>query len=326
MTHNDKKHTPFTFHPFAIESLLAILYGLFVLWIAVSIVFFALRVIPGDAISTALAQSGSSQADIASQRHSLGLDESWLIQYQRYLFDLIKGDFGTSLVSYQPVTTAILARLGPTLALGFAAFGVAISVGGILGIINSFDNPRWLYQLTNGMIALSQAVPFYVTALIVIYIFSLKLDILPAFGSQTPLHLVLPASTLGFHTGGSIAHVLSLNLRDTYRQPFMLTARAKGLPLLDQLDHALRVAILPTLSVLALQAGFLLSGTVIIEVMFVRRGLGSLLYQSVLDRDYPIVQALAIFSAIIYLLTNAASNLARRLLDPRMLSDLSNNR
>jgi peptide/nickel transport system permease protein len=135
--------------------------------------------------------------------------------------------------------------------------------------------------------------------------------------------LILPACTLGFHTGGSIAHVLSFNLRDTYRQYFMLTARAKGLPPADQLDHALRVALVPTLSILALQAGFLLSGTVIIEVMFVRRGLGSLLYQSVLDRDYPIVQALAIFGAIIYLLVNAASNLARRLLDPRLSANLA---
>lgn len=323
MAQNESTRKTINFRPLAIESLQALLYGLFVLWIAVSLVFFALRMIPGDAVSTALTQSGSTQEDILARQEALGFDDSWLSQYGRYLSEIIRGDFGTSLVSYQPVTTAIFARLGPTLALGLAAFSVAITIGIILGILNSLDNPQWLRRLTDSIIALAQAVPFYVTALIVIYLFSLKLDLLPASGSQTPLHLILPACTLGFHTGGSIAHVLSLNLRDTYRQYFMLVAKSKGLPPIDQLDHALRVAILPTLSILALQAGFLLSGTVIIEVMFVRRGLGSLLYQSVLDRDYPVVQALAIFGAIVYLLANAASHLARRLLDPRLLVTLS---
>ncbi len=290
------------------------LYGAFVLWLALTLAFVALRILPGDAVSGT--QLDRTQAEIDAQREQLGLDDSITVQYARYLSRLMRADLGTSLITREKVGAMISVRLGPTLALGMAAFGIALLLGTILGFVSSLDTP--LRSLSEAIIVLSQAVPIYVTALLVIYLFSLKLDWLPASGSRSPLHLILPATTLGFHTAGSIGHVLSNSLRDAYTQLFMLTARAKGLPPVDQFDHAIRVAVLPTLTVLALQAGFLLSGTVIIEVIFLRRGLGSLLYQAVLDRDYPVVQALTLLSALLYVTANGISSLGRHWLDPRL--------
>lgn len=291
-----------------------LLHSIFVLWISLTLVFVALRVLPGDALSGT--QFDRSQAEIEAQREQLGLNDSLLVQYGRYLLDLLQAELGTSLVTREKVSVMIGVRLVPTLSLGLAAFGIATLIGSVLGIISSWNTP--LRPVSDAIIVMAQALPIYVTALLLIYLFSLELDWLPASGSSSPLHLILPATTLGFHTAGSIAHVLNASLRDAYDQPYLLTARAKGLPLIDQFDHAFRIAILPALSVLALQAGFLLGGTVIVEVIFVRRGIGSLLFQAVLDRDYPVVQALTLLSALVYMIANALSNLGHRLLDPRL--------
>ncbi|KAB2856196.1 MAG: ABC transporter permease, partial [Anaerolineae bacterium] len=231
---------------------------------------------------------------------------------------MLHGDLGQSLRYRDGVTTIIQDRIGPTFALSMAAFAVMLLTGGVLGIASIETSPTPLRFLSRGMIAFSQSVPIYITAIVAVFIFSLELDLLPSVGSETPRHLIMPALVLGFHTSGAVARVLSVNLTDAFQQPFMLTARAKGLPPIDLLDHALRVALLPVLRVVALQTGFLLGGTVIIEGLFVRRGLGSLLFQSVLDRDYPMVQALALLAAIVYLLANGLARLGQRVIDPRL--------
>lgn len=292
------------------------MYGLLVLWLALTMVFFAMRRLPGDAVTATFLQH--TQANIQARQQVLGLNDPLFTQYTRYLKNLLQGNLGYSYVSYESVGTLISTRMTGTISLGLGALGIAIALGALLGIASSLNEPRWLRYISDGFLLWSQAVPFYITALLFIYLFSLKLDWLPASGSSSPLSLILPASTLGLHTAGSIGRVLSMNLREAYQQNFMLTARAKGLPPIDLLDHALRVALLPSISVIALQAGFLLSGTIIIEVMFVRRGLGSLLYQSVLDRDYPTVQVLVLLGALLYMASNAFGNLIRNLLDPRL--------
>ncbi len=288
--------------------------GALVLWVSLTLVFFALRVLPGDALTAV--DSASSAAVREQQRDALGLNEPLPQQYSNYILNLLQGDFGHSLVTSETVSSMILVRLGPTLALGIGSFGIAIAVGCTLAV--AALGRGLIGTIASGLIVLSQAVPYYVTALLVLYVFSLRLNLLPASGSRTPLHLILPCSVLGFHAASSIAHVLRSNLHAAYTAPYMLTAYAKGLPPIDRFEHALRVALLPTLPVIAVQAGFLLSGTVVIEVLFVRRGLGNLLLQSVLERDYPVVQALAILGALFYLLALAASDLLRRQMDPRL--------
>lgn len=289
-----------------------------VLWLAVTLVFFLLRLLPGDPVAAEVYQAGGTATQVAQRRAALGLRDSVWVQYQHYLVDLGKGDLGTSWLYKQPVLDLILDRLLPTLSLGLAAFAVATAGGFVLGISHALASFPLIRIVSESLITMALSVPIYLSALVVIYFFSISVNILPVFGEDTPLHLVLPAFTLGFHASGSIAHVFSSNLHDVFQQPYMLTARAKGLPPIDLLDHAMRVALLPTLSVMGLQAGFLLNGTVIIEFIFARKGLGSLLYQAVQGHDYPLVQALALLGASVYLITNGLSAYCRRRLDPRL--------
>lgn len=294
-----------------------------VVWMALTLVFVGVRVLPGDAISAELLPAGASEAQIEAQKDKAGLNNPLPQQYLEYLADLLQGDFGSSLRYRDAVTHIIRDRIGPTFALAMAAFSVMLMAGTLLGVASIEASPPLIRLSSRGMIAFSQAVPIYITAIVAVFIFSLELDLLPSVGSDTPHHLILPALVLGFHTSGAVARVLSASLTDAFQQPFMLTARAKGLPPIDLLDHGLRVALLPVLRVLALQTGFLLGGTVIIEGLFVRRGLGSLLFESVLDRDYPMVQALVLLAALAYLLANGLARLAQRLIDPRLTTHLT---
>lgn len=302
---------------------IGLLRGGLVLWVALTLVFIAVRVLPGDAISTELLAAGASARQVEDEKEKAGLNDPLLQQYIHYLGDLAQGDLGRSLMFRDSAARIIGGRIGPTFSLAMAAFAVTLLSGTSLGVMCIPVAPAPLRLLSNGLIVIAQAVPIYLTAIVGIYLFSLQLDWLPAVGSETPRHLILPATLLGFHTSGTVARVLSASLADAFQQPFILTARAKGLPPIDLLDHSIRVALLPVLRVLALQAGFLLGGTVVIETMFVRRGLGSLLFQSVLDRDYPMVQALALLAALAYLLTNGLAHFAQRLIDPRLTASLT---
>lgn len=304
-------------------SALGLLRGVLVMWTAVTLVFIAVRVLPGDAISAELLPAGASDAQIEAEKEKLGLNDPLPQQYFSYIVDVLRGDLGQSLRYRDAVTHIIRGRIGPTFALGMAAFAVMLLTGAVLGVTSIETCPPPLRYISRVTIAFSQSVPIYITAIVAVFIFSLELDMLPSVGSDTPRHLILPALVLGFHTSGAVARVLSASLTDALQQPFMLTARAKGLPPIDLLDHALRVALLPVLRVVALQTGFLLGGTVIIEGLFVRRGLGSLLFESVLDRDYPMVQALALLAAMFYLLANGLARLGQRLIDPRLTTHLA---
>ncbi len=304
-------------------SMAGLLRGMLVVWTAVTLVFLAVRVLPGDAISAELLPAGASNAQIEAEKEKLGLNAPLPQQYFAYMGDVLRGDFGQSLRYRDAVTHIIQDRIGPTFALAMAAFAVMLLTGAVLGVASIESSPTPLRYFSRGVIAFSQSVPIYITAIVAVFIFSLELDVLPSIGSDTPRHLILPALVLGYHTSGAVARVLSASLTDAFAQPFMLTARAKGLPSIDLLDHGLRIALLPVLRVLALQTGFLLGGTVIIEGLFVRRGLGSLLFESVLDRDYPMVQTLALLAAVGYLLANGLARLGQRLIDPRLTNGLA---
>jgi len=303
---------------------------IFTAWLAVTLVFFALRILPGDAIETQLRATATSPQDIARRRAALGLDQPILIQYGRYLADLGHGDLGDSLISRESVNQMIAARLIPTFSLAITALMLAIGFGLLLGMIAVLDDLytdhraaptliALLRGISTGITTLALATPAYWTATLIIFAISTRLKWLPSGGNQSMISLILPALVLGFHTSGAIARITETSLRQTLHQPFIQTARAKGLPPLIVFEHALRVGILPVFNVIALQAGFLLSGTVLIEVIFTRRGLGSLLYQAVLDQDYPVVQGLVLVSAIVYAATRLAADLCLTLADPRLM-------
>lgn len=288
-----------------------------IIWLAVTLAFFALRILPGDAIQAQLVQSGVSKEIIEQQRAEQGLLDPPIIQYVRFMMGLVKGDMGFSLLSREPVSSMILRNLLPTAALAIGTLIVSTLLGITLGIVAAL--PTSLSSVAQFTISLSLSTPIYYTGTLAITIFSVQLGLLPSAGAGSISHLILPVSILGFHSAGAIGRVTRANIRDTARAEFVRTARAKGIHETQiLLQHILRVSLLPVVQLIALQAGFLLSGTVITESLFVRPGIGRLLLEATIQQDYPVVQGVIILSAIAYTLLNTVADILHGLLDPRI--------
>jgi peptide/nickel transport system permease protein len=294
-----------------------LLSGIGTIWLAATLAFFALRLLPGDAIADQLSRGGATEAQIQERRAALGFDAPVSVQYSRFLFGLVQGDLGYSLTSSQRVSDLIASQFWPTFTLAVGALIVAILLGLLLGLLAAF--PATIGIPAHVLIHLSVSVPIYWSGTLAIYIFSVVLNLLPATGSGGASHLILPISVLGFHSGGAIARVVQTNVQSVYQEPFIQTARGKGLPEYVVLwRHTLRVALLPVVTVIALQAGILLGGVVITESLFVRPGIGQLLLRATIDRDYPVVQGIVVLSAVVYILLNLTAEVLYRLLDPRL--------
>ncbi len=280
-----------------------VLNRLLALALAVVLVFFALRLIPGDAISAAFAESDASSAYLTEQRARLGLDQPLPVQFARYVGALLRGDLGVSLSRSVPVSELISAALPPTLALAAAAFPLAAASGLALGLAAASGGI--VTHAARLAMTLALSVPVYWTGTLA----------LMAFGTGD----ALPVLVLAFHTSGAVARVVLASAQAAQRSGYVRMARAKGLRERQIVArHVLPVILPPALSVMALQAGFLLSGTVIIESLFLRPGMGRLLLDAVWRRDYPVVQGVVIVGVLAYLLVNTAADLLRRLADPRL--------
>lgn len=290
-----------------------------VLWLAATIAFFALRILPGDAIEAQLTQSGAGAETIALRRAELGLDAPLWVQYGQYLSGLLRGDLGYSLLSGQPVSEMIAQQLAPTASLALLALGWAVGLGLLLGSMGAVKIGGGLSTGARLLINLALSTPLFWTGSAAILIFSVWLDLLPSAGGGRWSQLVLPVGVLGFHTAGSIGRVTQVGIRTLYGADFVRTARAKGVSEIAIIAwHILPAAVPPLIAVIALQAGFLLGGTVITESMFVRPGIGRLLLDSTLRQDYPVVQGIVLLAALSYTLLNAAADFAQGLADPRL--------
>jgi peptide/nickel transport system permease protein len=291
----------------------------FVLWLAVTLAFFALQLTPGDPAQALLAASGATPEEIAQRLAQLGLDDPVLIQYARTIADLLRGDFGESWLQSRPVSQMILEQLPPTLALAVAATFVGVTLGFGLGLVAALRRSTWIDTLATGVAVLGLATPTFWSGLLAILVFSVALHWLPSAGEGDLRHLILPAWVLGFALSGSIARVVRARVAEVLRAPFVLGARAKGLPPRQVLfGHVLRNAAGPALAVAALQFGFLLSGAVVTESVFARRGLGKLAVQAILWRDVPVVRGMMVVGALAFALTGLAADVARVWLDPRL--------
>lgn len=289
-----------------------------VAWLALTLAFVALRWLPGDALDATMMRAGWPAEAIDARRTDLGLNDPIWQQYGAYLGGVVRGDWGESLISGQPVTEIITQNIGPTAVLAGASLLVAITLGLGLGILAGTVPMRAVRYGAEGLASLALATPVYWTATLAIYFFTVFFDILPGVGGTGPRYLILPALVLGFHTAGSIAQVTAQSVREAAGEDFVRTARAKGLPTLDVIDHVLRAGLLPVIAVIALQLGFLISGTVITETIFVRRGLGGVMLDAITDRDYPVVQGLVVLAALAISLINALADVVYALVDPRV--------
>lgn len=286
--------------------------------IVFSTVFVALRLLPGDPVTAELTQSGADQSVIDAQRRALGLDQPLIVQYGRALLGVLTGDLGQSLVSGVQVRELIAPALGHTLALAGASALVALSLGLSLGMLSGAGG-RGAGAVASTVTAAALSVPIYWSGTLAVLLFSVWLNILPSSGSDSPAHLILPAFVLGFHAAGAVARSTHLIMRETLAADHVRTARAKGLSRLQVLlNHTLRTAAAPLIAVTALQIGFLLSGTVVIETLFVRPGLGRLLLDAALRRDYPVALGAVIIIAAIYLLITSLADWIIPLVDPRI--------
>jgi ABC-type dipeptide/oligopeptide/nickel transport system permease component len=290
-----------------------------VLWGVATLVFVILRLLPGDPAALMLSEAGASAQAIAELRAELGLDESIPLQYGRYIVQLAQGDLGTSLFTQRSVVTTIAEQLASTIELALSAMLMAIALGTTLGILAAVRHRTWLDVLIIATSVAGISVPIFWSAILLIWLFALLLGWLPATGQGGIRHLVLPALVLGFASAGAITRLVRASLLEVMDQDFVNTARAKGLAEgTILLRHALKNAFIPVTSIIGLQFGFLLGGTVVIETIFSRPGIGRLMVNAILWKDLPLVQGIVLLIALVYTLVNLATDVAYAYLDPRI--------
>lgn len=287
-----------------------------VLWGVVTLVFVVMRVLPGDPALLMLSEAGASAETVAELRAELNLDEPLLVQYGRYLQDLLQGDLGRSLFTGRRVTTTIAEQLPSTVELAVAAMSLAVVLGTALGVLAAVKNGTWLDTVATAISVVGVSVPIFWSGLLLIWLLSLRLDLLPATG---PDQLLMPTLVLGFASAGSIARLVRGSLLEVLSQDYVNTARAKGVrERAVILRHALKAAFIPVITLIGLQFGFLLGGTVVTETVFSRPGIGRLMVSAILWKDLPLVQGIALLVALSYTLLNMVVDLLYAYLDPRI--------
>ena len=292
---------------------------LLVLWGVVTLTFFATRLLPGDPATLLISQGGGSAEDIADLRERLGLDDPLPVQYLRFLGGLLRGDLGMSLVSRRPVTDAIGEQLPHTLALATTATVLSVIIGISLGVLAATHQGTWVDQLCIALSVLGVSIPILMSGLLFILLFSLVLGWLPATGQGSWRHLVMPSLVLSLASTGTIARLVRTQMLEVLPEDYITVARAKGVRERVILwRHALRNALIPVITVIGLQFGSLLGGTVVTESLFSRRGLGRLVVDAILWKDYPLIQGVVILGAAIYVGVNFVVDMSYGLLDPRI--------
>jgi peptide/nickel transport system permease protein len=299
--------------------LVAVLFGVSLL------TFSVLHLIPGDPVRVMLGDSiggaasgDQSQSAYDNLRHQLGLDRPLPVQYARYVGHALTGDLGRSFQTRRTILSSIQAALPSTLALAFSGMAIAILLGTTLGVIAALKHHTWWDTSIMVLSLLGLAMPSFWLGLVLLLIFSFRLGWFPVSGTGIA-PLVLPALTLGLGTAGTIARLSRASLLEVMRNEYVLTARAKGLrESIVIVRHALVNALIPVVTVVGLQFGQLLAGAFIIEVVFARRGIGRLLVDGVLSRDYPMVQGVALVAGVGYVLVNFLVDLSYAWLDPRI--------
>lgn len=295
--------------------------------LGVSIVTFSiLHLIPGDPARILLSDVGSSggSGDSSEQayqnlRAELGLNDPLPVQYFNYVSGAVRGDLGYSYSTSQPVEDMIFDLLPATFQLTVFGLGIAIVVGLVLGVIASIYQNTWVDTLTMVFSLVGLSMPSFWLGFLLINFFSFRFGLFPASGSEGMKSLILPGLTLGLVASGTVARLARSAMLEVLQQEYIVTARAKGLRSRSVvIRHALRNALIPVVTVIGLQFGALLSGAVIIETVFARRGIGRLAIDAILSRDYPMVQGTILVAAFGYVMINLAVDVSYAWLDPRV--------
>ena len=286
--------------------------------LTVSIIAYMLLYLSGDP-ALAIAGEGARQADIDLIRKTYGFDRPLIVQYGDWLLKLLKVDLGVSMYFKTDVAPLIFSKLETTLLLALYALGVALMISVPLGVLAAIYKNSWIDRLCLAVAVVGQAMPNFFFALILIMLFSISWRLLPVSGSGTWQHFVMPAITLGYYAAPAFMRLIRAGMIEVLSADYIRTARAKGLPTHTVIfKHALRNAIVPVVALAAVQLGFLLGGSIVIETIFALDGLGYLAYQSITFKDYPVTQIIVLLLSVIYILLTLTSDVANAWLDPRI--------
>ena len=283
-----------------------------------SLLWFA----PGDpALAIAMARYDAvvSAEVIDIVRAEAGLDAGFWPAFRAWIVPLLVGDFGQSSVTGRPVWPELVNAAAYTVPLAFAGLAVGVSVSVPLAIIAARRPGGLTDRFAVAVASLGVAIPAYWLGLLLILLFAVKLDWLPAMGARTPAHAILPALTLGLGVAAALTRIIRSGILEAQVQPFLPAIRRRHVPnRAIRFDHVAPHAAIPVVTVLGLELAFLLEGLVLVEVIFSRPGLGSFLVSSIMARDFPQVQAVVILSALLFVTINLLIDLIYRLIDPRI--------
>lgn len=283
-----------------------------------SLTFLLIHLVPGDPVEVMLGES-ASLADREVLRAELGLNQPVAKQFGLYLSRLAHADFGLSIHSKTPIIELIKTRYPATLKLACLALLIGLGIGVPLGIYAALNAGHWQDLLVTIVSVRLSAMPAFWLGPMLMLIFAVWLGCLPVSGMDSPSSIVLPALTLGFGLSAILTRMTRTSLLEVLNDDFIRTARAKGLSERQViLHHALRAALLPIITIVGLQMGSLLAGTVITETIFSWDGIGRLLVESIEKRDYPVTQACVLLVALSYVMVNLLTDLLYRWADPRI--------
>ena len=295
---------------------------LFVLLGVTTLAFVLGRLAPGDPAEIVLERAlgrPPTENQIDSMRHQMGLDRPVATQYAAWIMGIAHGELGQSWGSGDRVSALLLERLPRTLLLATTALVLSVTVALPLGVWAAARTGSPVDHLTRMSAVVSTSLPTFFIGYVLMYLFGVRLRLLPIFGFGSMRHVVLPAVTLAFATTGMFMRVTRVSVAEALQQPFVLAAKARGIPRVVVLyRHALKAALVPILAVGALAAGHLLSGAMIVEWMFSWPGLGTLGLDAIYNRDYPLIQGLVLVSGTAFTLVTFAADIAYAWADPRI--------
>jgi len=282
------------------------------------IVFLMVHLIPGDPVTYILGDFATEET-IAKLEGQLGLDQSLFVQYFNYVFGALQGDLGTSYITGYTVWEEILSRIPVTAQLAIYSVIVGSIFGILIGVLAAIKQNTIFDQLAMLIALVGISAPGFWIALFLILIFSYQFGLFPISGFEGFKSLILPVLTLSLGTAGNIARMTRSSMLEVIRQDYIRTAHAKGASLFRLIfKHSLQNALIPVVTLIGLQFGYLLAGAVVTETVFALPGLGSLIIESVSTRDIPTVQGLILFIAFIFIMVNLLIDIVYMLLDPRI--------
>jgi ABC-type dipeptide/oligopeptide/nickel transport system permease component len=290
-----------------------------VVWSVVTLVFLLIHIVPGDPVRNALGEN-ATEAQVLELKRKLGLDLPLSQQYINYWRGVLQGDLGVSLVNpSDDVLEKILARYPATIQLALAGLFVAILISMPLGIMAGARQGKAIDKMASVVALLGISTPGFVLGPLVIYLFAIKLDLLPVSGRYGLEYLILPAITLGAALAAILTRMVRSSVIEELNEDYVRTARAKGLSERQVIyKHVLKNGLIPVVTVIGLQFGVLLAGAIITEVIFSWPGLGRLTIDAINSRDYPMVQGCILMIALTYIIANLLTDFTYRLLDPRI--------